>query len=76
MLMPEACSAAELTQRFNLIDTNSNGTLEKSELRAVFGEHAEEFLKFCDGNNDGALTAEEFVAGILNDTEVSPRISV
>ena len=39
----------ELASRFAKIDTNSNGTLEFSELEIVFDEHAEEFLKFCDG---------------------------
>lgn len=58
----------ELTSRFALIDTNSNGSLEKSELASVFGEHAQEFLKFCDGDNDGSLTSDEFVKGILGDT--------
>ena len=29
---------AELTTRFNAIDTNANGTLDKSELSAVFGD--------------------------------------
>ena len=37
---------------------------------AVFGEHAEEFLKFCDaGEKDGVLTCEEFCAGIIEDTK-------
>jgi nucleoside diphosphate kinase len=61
---------AELTSRFKLIDTNHNEKLEISELKAVFGEHAAEFLKFCDaGEKDGELTCEEFVTGILGDTE-------
>merc|ERR1719399_2211496 len=59
--------AAELTTRFNQIDVNKNGKLEKSELKAVFGEHASEFLKFCDDNSDGELTCDEFVAGITKD---------
>ena len=29
---------AQLTTRFNAIDTNANGTLDKSELSAVFGD--------------------------------------
>ena len=37
--------SAELSARFNLIDSNSNGTLEMSELKAVFGDHAAEFLR-------------------------------
>jgi len=64
---------AELASRFALIDTNSNGTLEVSELEAVFGEHATEFLKFCDaGDKDGKLTGEEFASGILNDIGEMP----
>merc|ERR1711998_19487 len=61
---------AELTARFNKIDVNSNGKLEKSELASVFGEYADEFLKFCDdGEKDGVLTADEFCAGIEADTK-------
>merc|ERR1719272_628830 len=61
---------AELTSRFALIDSNQNGSLEKSELAAVFGEHAESFLQFCDaGDKDGSLTSDEFVNGILGDTK-------
>ena len=33
------------------------------------GEHAEQFLQFCDGNTDGALTLDEFTAGIVNDAK-------
>jgi len=58
----------ELTTRFNAIDTNSNKKLELGELQAVFGAHAEEFLKFCDqGDKDKELTVEEFTAGIIAD---------
>eukprot|EP00656_Telonema_subtile_P005722 TRINITY_DN12614_c0_g1_i1.p1 TRINITY_DN12614_c0_g1~~TRINITY_DN12614_c0_g1_i1.p1 ORF type:complete len:384 (+),score=106.90 TRINITY_DN12614_c0_g1_i1:28-1152(+) len=66
---PNMDREAELKNRFALIDVDSNGSLEKSELAAVFGEHADEFLKFCDGNSDGALTSAEFVTGILDDTK-------
>jgi quinol monooxygenase YgiN len=61
--------AAELKTRFGQIDTNNNGSLEKSELIAVFGEHADEFLKFCDGDQDGSLTSDEFVNGIVGDCD-------
>jgi tetratricopeptide (TPR) repeat protein len=61
--------AAQLASRFAQIDTNSNGTLEKSELTAVFGEFAGQFLSFCDGNSDGALTCDEFTSGIINDAK-------
>ena len=47
---------------------NSNKKLELGELQAVFGAHAEEFLKFCDqGDKDKELTVEEFTAGIIAD---------
>merc|ERR1712070_33687 len=60
----------ELTARFNKIDVNSNGKLEKSELASVFGEYADEFLKFCDdGEKDGQLTTEEFCSGIEADVK-------
>merc|ERR1719353_1079080 len=59
--------AKELSDRFKLIDTNGNGTLEVSELQSVFGEHATEFLKFCDGDGDKQLTNDEFVNGITED---------
>merc|ERR1712178_27425 len=59
----------ELTTRFEQIDLNSNGSLELSELANVFGEHAEEFLKFCDsGDKDRVLSPEEFCKGISDDT--------
>merc|ERR1712166_1684646 len=59
----------ELKSRFSLIDTNNNSTLEKSELLAVFSDHASSFLSFCDADNDGSLTSEEFVNGILGDAK-------
>merc|ERR1712054_741124 len=41
---------------------------------AVFGEHADEFIKYCDGQGEGGnvdakLTFEEFKTGILADTK-------
>eukprot|EP00657_Telonema_sp_P-1_P006923 TRINITY_DN26429_c0_g1_i1.p2 TRINITY_DN26429_c0_g1~~TRINITY_DN26429_c0_g1_i1.p2 ORF type:complete len:163 (-),score=40.64 TRINITY_DN26429_c0_g1_i1:10-498(-) len=39
------------------------------ELTNVFGNFASEFLKFCDENNDESLSREEFIAGILKDTQ-------
>lgn len=35
----------------------------------MFGEHADEFLKFCDKDSDKSLTKDEFVGGILADCE-------
>jgi quinol monooxygenase YgiN len=59
----------ELTERFNIIDTNGSGALELAELEACFGEHAGEFLQFCDKNTDKAISAEEFVTGITDNSE-------
>ena len=60
---------AELSARFKLIDTNNNGKLKMSELAAVFGEHAEEFVKVCNASEmDGELTCDEFCNGILGYT--------
>merc|ERR1719446_532535 len=46
--------------------------LDATELKAVFGEHADEFIKYCDGQaggeTEGKLTFAEFKTGILNDT--------
>merc|ERR1712195_466987 len=65
---------ASLTALFNRIDAleKKDDALSKGELTKVFGEHAGEFLKFCDGQAEGAvdqaLSLEEFTAGILGDT--------
>merc|ERR1711977_802746 len=48
-----------------LVDEDKSAS--KDELTKVFGEHAGEFLKFCDKDDDKALTEEEFVEGIIND---------
>eukprot|EP00658_Telonema_sp_P-2_P079947 TRINITY_DN7869_c0_g1_i2.p1 TRINITY_DN7869_c0_g1~~TRINITY_DN7869_c0_g1_i2.p1 ORF type:complete len:385 (+),score=132.37 TRINITY_DN7869_c0_g1_i2:67-1221(+) len=61
--------AEELKTLFAAIDVNKNGKLEKQELINVFGDHHVEFLTFCDENEDGEITSEEFVAGIVADTE-------
>ena len=60
---------AELLQLFKLIDHNGNGTLERKELNAVFGSNAEEFLSFCDSNQDTVLSAEEFITGVTTMTD-------
>merc|ERR1712054_580942 len=49
-------------------------SLSMDELKAVFGEHADEFIKYCDGQGEGGnvdakLTFEEFKTGILADTK-------
>jgi len=57
----------ELAKLFAQIDTNSNGELDKAELTKVFGEHAEQFLQFCDADSDKAITCKEFQDGIVHD---------
>jgi len=39
-----------------------------SEMKAVFGDHAAEFLRFCDKDDDKSLTCDEFTTGIVGDT--------
>jgi len=68
MARDEAKAKESLTALFGKIDTNGNGSLEYSELQRVFGEHADQFLQFCDKDADKAITCDEWLTGILNDT--------
>merc|ERR1719399_1208268 len=67
--------AAALKTLFDSIDAlvTKDDSLDMAELKAVFGEHAEEFIKYCDGQaggeEDKKLSFDEFSAGILNDTK-------
>ena len=51
--------------------------LQKGELTKVFGEHAGEFLKFCDGqaggDEDQALSLAEFTAGKITFRLLPPK---
>merc|ERR1712166_136894 len=61
----------QLKACFEIIDTNENGVLDFSELRAVFGAaHAAEFVRFCSSQNgrSQSLTPSEFIQGIVGDT--------
>jgi len=67
---------AELTTLFGRIDAlvTKDDSLDMDELKQVFGEHADEFIKYCDGQGeagavDAKLTFEEFKTGILADTK-------
>jgi len=64
----ESRAKAALSGLFQKIDANANGILEVAELQRIFGEHASQFLQFCDADNNSELSCEEFCAGILNDT--------
>jgi methylenetetrahydrofolate reductase (NADPH) len=68
MSRDQAKATESLTALFGKVDKNGNGTLEVDELKRVFGEHAEQFLQFCDADADRAITCEEWLTGILNDT--------
>merc|ERR1712147_417628 len=64
----EAAAREALSSLFGMIDTNNNGKLDKSELKKVFGEFADEFLQFCDVDTDGELTLQEWLDGIMTNT--------
>merc|ERR1711998_305302 len=68
--------SAALKNLFDRIDAlcSKDDALDMDELKAVFGEHADEFIKYCDGQGeagavDAKLTFEEFKTGILADTK-------
>merc|ERR1719298_325522 len=67
--MDKDAAKATLENLFDRIDAlmKKDGEASKAELEAVFGEHAGEFLKFCDKDADEKLTKDEFTSGILND---------
>merc|ERR1719352_1817411 len=69
--MDAAAAKTTLEGLFDRIDAliNKDGEASKDELTKVFGEHAEEFLKFCDKDADSKLTKEEFTGGILKDCD-------
>merc|ERR1712166_1455139 len=54
---------------FCRVDLDHNGQLDVSELSSVFGDHAQELLAFCDQNNSSSFSCEEWVTGVLDDTE-------
>jgi len=68
MSRDEAKAKESLTALFGKIDKNANGSLDMAELKRVFGDMAEQFLKFCDQDSDKAITCDEWLAGIINDT--------
>merc|ERR1719181_2240836 len=64
-----------LQKLFDRIDAleSQDQSLSLGELKKVFGEHADEFIKFCDGqaggDEDKALDFNEFKSGIMNDAK-------
>jgi len=69
--MDAAAAKTTLEGLFDRIDAliNQDGQASYEELQAVFGEHADEFLKFCDKDDDKKLTKDEFTGGILKDCD-------
>merc|ERR1711924_284959 len=69
--MDSAAAKVTLEGLFDRIDAliTKDGQASYEELTAVFGEHAEEFLKFCDKDTDKKLTKDEFTSGILGDCD-------
>jgi len=59
-----SCSVAamadgeNLDKRFNDMDTNHDGTIDRAEFRAMMEKRFDEM----DGNHDGKLTKEEMLA--------------
>merc|ERR1711865_1147136 len=64
----EAQATEALKTLFGKVDLDNNGKLSVSELKRVFGDHAEQFLQFCDNDDDKAITEAEWLKGILGDT--------
>lgn len=73
MARNEENAKASLAQLFAKVDQNQNGTLEYSELQRVFGEFADQFLQFCDKDSDKAISSDEWLSGILEDTKEMPE---
>merc|ERR1711998_4580 len=67
--MDKDAAKATLEGLFDRIDAlvTQDGVASKEELAKVFGEHAAEFLQFCDKDSDEKLSKDEFTSGILND---------
>merc|ERR1712159_525142 len=69
--MDAAAAKTTLGDLFDRIDQliKKDGQASKAELEAAFGEHAAEFLKFCDKDADENLSKDEFCDGILKDCD-------
>jgi glutathione S-transferase len=67
--MDATAAKATLEGLFDRIDAliNKDGMASYEELQAVFGPHADEFLKFCDKDGDKKLDKNEFTENILKD---------
>ena len=72
--MDKGAARATLEALFDRIDAliKHDGEASKAELEAVFGDHAGEFLKFCDKDADEKLTKDEFTSGTSASIFVCP----
>jgi len=70
-MAPTNAQKATISELFDRIDAinNQDGLASYQELQAVFGEYADEFLKYADKDDDKKLTKEEFTSAIFNDSE-------
>jgi len=63
-LSPEQEMAKKSEELFRRIDTDADGILTQEELRATFGDHADECLSELDTNQDGSISLQEWVDGL------------
>ena len=71
----EANGRVALTSLFNAFDLDGNGVLQPSELAVAFGDHAKEFLEFCDQDSDSLISLDEWNDGILTQTKTLTEAS-
>ena len=68
-------TTSNILKLFKLLDKDGNGTIDRSELKALFedqgmeninGKGIEEIIKICDKDNSGTIDFEEFKLAIMN----------
>merc|ERR1711924_352839 len=67
---------ARCTALFARIDTDGDGKLSREELQKVFGPLADDVLKGCDTDADGAISLEEWCTFLCksHDDEFNHRV--
>ena len=70
-------------QDFAALDTNHNGVLEKSEIHRLLAKQLEraptawevaDFLASADTVQDGVISLNEYIAGVLNDPDFTVEV--